>query len=68
MSGYDIATISMKKCLIKTPEYLPSHIEEQAYLMNLDFNFISNNNLMHGNYEKALTYFKDVLNKFQHTP
>jgi anaerobic magnesium-protoporphyrin IX monomethyl ester cyclase len=49
---------------ISTPEFSAEHIEEQAYLMNIDANFIHNYNMKNGNYKKAATYFRHVLSHY----
>jgi radical SAM superfamily enzyme YgiQ (UPF0313 family) len=51
------------KANIKTDEFTPEHIESTRYLMNLDFNFINNYDLLNGNYETALLAFKDVIRR-----
>ena len=61
---YNLDSLSMKKCFIKTEEYSPEYIEYIAYRMNLELNFIHNSNLVHKRYHKALEYFTDIIRKF----
>ena len=46
-----------KRAVINTPEYTADYIEEKAYLMNLDLNFVNNSDLLNGNYLIALKGF-----------
>ena len=48
------------KCNIRTPDIDPEYMEEKAYLMNLEANFVKNYNLTIGEYEKASLYFQNV--------
>jgi radical SAM superfamily enzyme YgiQ (UPF0313 family) len=48
------------RCNIRTPEIDPGYMEEKAYLMNLDANFVRNHNMAIGDYAKALSYFNNV--------
>lgn len=48
------------KCNIRTPDIDPEYMEEKAYLMNLEANFVRNNNLTIGDYKKASSYFQNI--------
>jgi radical SAM superfamily enzyme YgiQ (UPF0313 family) len=50
-----------KKAVVETEDFTPEYIEEQAYLMNLDLNFVHNSDMRLGNYELALTGLENVL-------
>jgi radical SAM superfamily enzyme YgiQ (UPF0313 family) len=60
----DLGGHHTSKCNIKTSEIDPEYIEEKAYLMNLDANFVRNHNLLAGNYKKASLYFKDIVQTY----
>jgi anaerobic magnesium-protoporphyrin IX monomethyl ester cyclase len=49
------------KAIIKTEDFTPEYIQEFEYQMNLDLNFIHNNDLEAGEYELALRGFNNVL-------
>lgn len=48
------------KCNIRTPDIDPEYMEEKAYLMNLEANFVRNHNLATGEYKKASSYFQNI--------
>jgi radical SAM superfamily enzyme YgiQ (UPF0313 family) len=50
---------------IKAPGVDPEKIEEAAYMMNLKVNFVNNWNMSIGNYKKAASYFKNVVDKYK---
>ena len=52
------------KCNIRTPDIDPEYLEEKAYLMNLEANFVKNYNLSAENFEKASKYFKNITEKY----
>ncbi|MFA7059945.1 MAG: radical SAM protein [Pedobacter sp.] len=52
------------KCNIRTPDIDPEFMEEKAYLMNLEANFVKNYNLSIGNFIKALKYFQNITEKY----
>jgi radical SAM superfamily enzyme YgiQ (UPF0313 family) len=60
----DFSDYITSKCNIKTPEIDPEYMEERAYLMNLEVNFVKNSNLLSGNYERAEQYFKNVIERY----
>jgi len=45
---------------IRTPDLDPAYMEERAYQMNLEANFVHNYNMKTGNFERASRYFRDV--------
>lgn len=56
--------LSTGSSIINTPEYTAEYISKQAYIMNLDTNFVNNYNLRIGNYEIAAQYFNTVAIKY----
>jgi radical SAM superfamily enzyme YgiQ (UPF0313 family) len=52
------------KCNIRTPDIDPEYMEEKAYLMNLEANFVKNYNLTVGNFQKASKYFQNITEKY----
>ncbi len=52
------------KSVIRAPGVDPEAIERTAYQMNLIVNFVHNYNLAAGNYETAVHYFENVVNKY----
>jgi radical SAM superfamily enzyme YgiQ (UPF0313 family) len=52
------------KCNIRTPDIDPEYMEEKAYLMNLEANFVKNYNMSVGNFHKALKYFQNIAGKY----
>ena len=60
-----IAGATIYRCEITSPGIDPIYITKKAYLMNLDVNFVNNYNYRQGHYEKAVSYFKSVADKYQ---
>jgi len=58
------SNLSMRYGIMNTPEFTAEYINEQAYLMNLDVNFVNNYNMKTGKPEIALTYFETVVAKY----
>ncbi len=54
----------VSKGSIKAPGVDPDQIASIAYIMNLDVNFINNNNIVNGAELKALPYFKHIVRKY----
>ncbi|MDP2843031.1 MAG: hypothetical protein Q8O06_05280, partial [Acetobacterium sp.] len=54
----------VSKGSIKAPGVDPSQIEKTAYIMNLDVNFINNYNVASGFYDRALSYFVHIAEKY----
>ena len=52
------------KSIINTEDFTADEITEEAYLMNLELNFVNNYNLKSCNYETAFSYFSYVAQKF----
>jgi len=48
---------------INTPDFTSEEITEKSYLMNLELNFVENNNIKRGEYKLAIIYFEHVLEK-----
>jgi anaerobic magnesium-protoporphyrin IX monomethyl ester cyclase len=53
-------------CIIKAPGIDPEDINEKAYLMNLEVNFVKNYRMRIGDFETAAGYFKNVVDKYPH--
>lgn len=60
----DFSNYNTTKCNIRTPEIDPEYMEKQIYLMNLDINFIRNNNMKNWNYRRAYSYFASIVNSY----
>jgi radical SAM superfamily enzyme YgiQ (UPF0313 family) len=54
----------VSKGSIKAPGVDPIEIEKAAYLMNLDVNFVNNNNVKQGLFDRALSYFLHISQKY----
>lgn len=52
------------KCNIRTSDIDPEYMEEKAYLMNLEANFVKNYNMTVGNFQKASKYFQNITEKY----
>ena len=48
---------------ISTPDFTSEEITEKGYLINLELNFVYNNNMKRGEYENAIIYFNHVIDK-----
>jgi len=51
---------------IRAPGIDPEYMEQKAYFMNLEANFVNNNNIRTGHYEKALPYYESIVEKYPH--
>lgn len=60
----DLANLNVYNCVIKAPGINPEEITKQAYLLNLDVNFVNNYNYANGNYSVALDYFAKLAEKY----
>ena len=49
------------KALIKTEDFTPEYIQDMQYLMNLELNFVYNNDIKFGQYEVALKGMNNVI-------
>ena len=56
--------IDNNKYIIKTPEYSPEYISEQAYLINLDVNFVNNYRMLKGDYRTSRLCFEDIIRRY----
>ncbi|MBW2642321.1 MAG: B12-binding domain-containing radical SAM protein [Deltaproteobacteria bacterium] len=54
----------VSKGSIKAPGVDPSEIEKTAYVMNLDVNFVNNFNVATGFFDRALSYFVNISEKY----
>ena len=50
-----------KRAVIETDEFTPEWIQEKVYLLNLELNFVENNDLRLGNYATALKGFENTI-------
>lgn len=64
ISEQNIVNATIYKCEISAPGIDPLKITKEAYMMNLDMNFVNNYNYVNGFYEKAAAYFKGVVDKY----
>ena len=60
----DMKNHIISRANIKAPGVDPVKIEESAYQMNLMVNFVKNWNMSQGHYEKAVSYFKNITDKY----
>ena len=60
----DMSNHIVSKAIIKTPSIDPAEIQETAYKMNLYANFVNNSNMLCGNYNIAIAYFNNVIQKY----
>ena len=49
---------------INTPDFTSEEITKKAYLMNLELNFVNNNNMARGDYKTATLYFQHICEKY----
>ena len=47
--------------VIETDDFTPEYIQKMQYIMNLELNFINNNDMQEGDYETALIGLKNVV-------
>ena len=57
----DIRNAGYKQCVINTPTLRAAEVEEIAYELNLELNFLNNTDLILEQYESAIKVFKNVL-------
>ena len=50
-----------KNAVINTEDFTAEYIEQTAYFLNLELNFVENNDFKLGLYSKALAQFKSVI-------
>lgn len=58
----DFMTCDFKRAVIETEDFSAGYIMRKAYLLNLELNFVENNDIKLGNYEIALRNFENVIN------
>ncbi|MFC2035018.1 radical SAM protein [Chloroflexota bacterium] len=51
-------------CQITAPNIEPKEITKEAYLLNLDVNFVNNYNISQGMYKKAAGYFEGITKRY----
>ncbi|MGE5499278.1 MAG: radical SAM protein [Syntrophothermus sp.] len=57
----DIIECDFKRPIIETEDFTPEFIQEKAYLLNLELNFVENPDLKLKNYEQALKGFENAI-------
>jgi radical SAM superfamily enzyme YgiQ (UPF0313 family) len=57
----DILSAGYKASVLQTEEFTPAEIEQIAYDLNLELNFVHNSNMRAGRYQEALTGFENVI-------
>ena len=63
-SGIKMGEYDMTKYIIDTPDYTSEYVAEQAYLMNLEVNFIHNHRIKVKDYLVAGKRFADMVTRF----
>lgn len=58
----DCIGIDYKKAVIETEDFTAEYVQDTAYLLNLELNFVENSDYRLGNYDKALKGFEHVVN------
>lgn len=58
---FDTLGSDYRKAVIETEDFTPEYIQEFQYLMNLELNFVYNNDVFLGEYGTALKAFKNVI-------
>lgn len=64
LDGEDFYRHTVTKCCIRAPGIEPRLIEEEIYLYNLDINFLNNSYFLSGEYERALSLFGRISEKY----
>lgn len=57
----DFLSCDFKKAIIETEDFTAAYIQEKAYAMNLELNFVENADFRLGNYETALKGFENTM-------
>lgn len=57
----DYLDCDFKRAIVSTPEFTKEWLQEKAYELNLELNFVENNDFRNGNYERALQGFENVI-------
>ena len=53
--------IGYQTAVIETEDFSAAYIQEMTYRLNLEFNFVGNNDYKHGRYETAIIGFENVI-------
>ena len=53
--------INFKKAIVKTEDFTAEYIQEMAYFLNLELNFVENSDFHLGNYKMALKGFENAI-------
>lgn len=57
----DYISCDFKRAIVETPDFTPEWLQEKAYELNLELNFVENNDMKSGNYSNALKEFENVI-------
>jgi anaerobic magnesium-protoporphyrin IX monomethyl ester cyclase len=57
----DVREAGYKACVIETEHFKPHEINQVAYELNLELNFVHNTDFIRGNYTRAADAFKNVI-------
>ncbi|MEK7658921.1 MAG: radical SAM protein [Patescibacteria group bacterium] len=57
----DYTDSDFKNAVIETPDFTAEYIQEKAYSLNLEINFVQNSDFRLGNYAKALEGFENAM-------
>lgn len=57
----DYISCDFKKAIVETSDFSAEYIQEKAYSLNLELNFIDNSDFKLGNYETALKEFENTI-------
>lgn len=60
LKEFEVKSFRMGTAYIETPECSAEHLKEQAYLMNLEVNFVGNHAMRAGNCSEALADFEKI--------
>jgi len=57
----DYISCDFKRAIVETEDFTAEYIQEKAYSLNLELNFVENSDLKLGNYETALMGFENAI-------
>lgn len=57
----DYINCDFKRAIVETEDFTPEYIQEKAYFLNLELNFVENSDFRLENYEVALKGFENVI-------
>jgi radical SAM superfamily enzyme YgiQ (UPF0313 family) len=60
----DPANFVVTKSIIKTPDIDPDELQSWVYTTQIEVNFVRNANMRLGDYDRAIPYFKNVVDKY----